>query len=121
VPLWVDGDRITVHGAFQSGRGANLGVLNIALEDGFEGDTVEVTVDGKRVFRSDAVTTRTQISLAGSFAVDVPDRPVSVDIDVPTRGVARTIEVDATKQPNLALSLRSGAIEDSYPEILGHA
>ena len=94
--------------------------LNLALQDGFDGDEVAIRVDGAEVYR-DRVTTRTQISHAADMQLEVPDRPFSLEVDVPTRGVHETFRVDPQTQSNVAISLLDGRLEAAFPERLGFA
>ena len=96
-------------------------LLQIALEDGFDNDTVSIRIDGDEVFRKTAVTTRTQISLADSFEAEVGEGPVQLEVEVPSRGVRETITVDPRDRPFVAISLREGRITARFPEQLGHA
>ena len=41
--------------------------LHIALQEGFAGDPVSISVDGREIYRKDGVRTRTQIGLADSI------------------------------------------------------
>ena len=59
-----------------------MGNLHVALQDGFDNDTIEVRVNGQTVYERDGVTTMTQISLADAFDVDI-DGPV--DLRSPSR------------------------------------
>ena len=93
--------------------------LAIALTDGFDGDAVVVTVNGVEAFRGDRVTTLTQIGLADSFEVDVPDGPSVVEVDVESRGARARFDVDPVTQPNVAVSLRGDRLDAAYPEVLG--
>jgi hypothetical protein len=94
--------------------------LHIALEDGFDGDTVTLFVDDEEVFRKQGVTTRTQISLADSLALDVPEGPVRLRVEVPSQGVEASLEIDPTVHAFVGLSLRDGGIQTRFPEQLGH-
>lgn len=94
--------------------------LNVALQDGFEDDEVAILVDGAEVYR-DRVTTRTQISHAADMQLEAPDRPFTLEVDVPTQGVRGTFPVDPETQPNIAISLLDGRLVAGYPERLGFA
>lgn len=96
-------------------------LINVALQDGFDGDTVEIRVDGVTGYHGEDVTTRTQISHAADTQLDVPDGPFTLEVDVPTRGVHETLELDPATQPNVALSLLDGQLVAAYPERLGFA
>jgi hypothetical protein len=94
-------------------------LINVALQDGFDGDTVLIRVDGAEAYRREQVTTRTQISHAADMQLDVPDRPFMLEVDVPTRGVHEAFRLDPHAHPNVALSLLGGKLVAAYPERLG--
>jgi hypothetical protein len=96
-------------------------VINVALQDGFDADTVLIRVDGAEVYRGEELTTRTQISHAADTQLEVPDRPFTLEVDVPTRGVYEELQLNPHAQPNVALSLRDGQLVAAYPERLGFA
>lgn len=96
-------------------------LINVALQDGFEGDDVLIRVDGDEAFRGEDVTTRTQISHAADAQLEVPDGPFTLEVDVPTQEVRETFQLDPRSQPNVAISLRDGQLVAAYPEQLGFA
>jgi hypothetical protein len=96
-------------------------LINVALQDGFDGDTVVIRVDGAEAYHGERVTTRTQISHAADTQLNVPDGPFTLEVDVPTRGVRETLTLDPQAQPNVALSLLDGQLVAAYPERLGFA
>lgn len=96
-------------------------LINVALQDGFDRDTVVIRVDGAEAYRGEQVTTRTQISHADDMQLDVPDQPFMLEVEVPDQGIHERLEVDPRAQPNVALSLREGQIIAGYPERLGLA
>jgi hypothetical protein len=94
-------------------------LINVALQDGFDRDRVLIRVNGTEAFRGEEVTTRTQISRAAEMELDVPDDPFTLEVDVPTRGVRQTFQLDPHARPNVAVSLRNGRLVAGYPERLG--
>jgi hypothetical protein len=96
-------------------------LINVALKDGFDGDTVVLRVDGVTAYSGEGVTTRTQISHAADTQLEVPDGPFTLEVEVPTRGVREDLPLDPHTQPNVALSLLDGRIVPAYPEHLGAA
>ena len=96
-------------------------LINVALQDGFDGDTVVLRVDGATVYSGEQITTRTQISHAADMQLEVPDAPFTLEVEVPTRGVKETLELDPHTQPNVGLSLLDGRIVPGFPEHLGRA
>lgn len=114
---------VAIRTIFELGPAAALRamLINVALQDGFDGDTVALRVDGSEVYRSDRVTTRTQISHADDMQLDVPDGPFALEVDVPTQALRETIRLDPHTQPNVGLSLLDGRLVATYPEHLGFA
>ena len=94
-------------------------LIHLALQDGFEGDDVVLRVDGTEAYRGEDVTTRTQISHAADMQLEVPDHPFSLEVDVPTRGVRETVQIDPRAHPNVTLSLRDRRIVAGFPERIG--
>jgi hypothetical protein len=94
-------------------------LINVALQDGFDGDTVVIRVDGVEAYRRDGLTTRTQISYADDTQLDVPDGPFELEVVVPTRGVEKRFRLDPHTHPNVSLSLLDGRLVERYPERLG--
>jgi hypothetical protein len=95
--------------------------INVALQDGFDRDTVVLRVDGDEAYRGEQVTTRTQISHADDMQLEVPERPFTLEVEVPEKGVRESLQLDPRAQPNVALSLIDGQLVAGYPERLGFA
>ena len=81
--------------------------LNIDLQEGFEGDRVEIQVDGRTVSR-DSVKTRYQIGLADSIRISAGADAKLVTVTLPDRGLSGTFEL--TGAPYLAVSIKDGAV-----------
>ncbi|MFE0186774.1 hypothetical protein [Streptomyces sp. NPDC059008] len=81
-----------------------MNVLKIALEEGFSGQHVVVSVDGTVVLDETDVRTRLQIGLARSVEVQVPDGGHSVEVRVEGEPPLRT-EVDAPVTQSVRISL----------------
>jgi hypothetical protein len=96
-------------------------LIQVALEDGFDDDTVVLRVGGDEAYRGEGVTTRTQISRAADTEVDVPDFGAVLEVEVPTRGLREAIELRPPLPPVVALSLRDDAVLVAYPEHGGAA
>lgn len=95
--------------------------IHLALQDGFDDDEVVLRVEGAEAYRGEGVTTRTQISHAADMQLDVPDRLFGLEVDVPTRGMRETVQIDPRTQPNVTVSLRDGRLVLGYPEQIGFA
>jgi hypothetical protein len=88
--------------------GAAVPQLVIDLQDGFSGDEVIVRVNGQEVERRSDVRTKRNLGLAQTIAIQVPDGPVTVQVDVPTKGVNGHTEV---RHPQLGVSLAGKEIQ----------
>lgn len=82
-----------------------MAVLSVALEEGFEGDTVVVEVNGRRVFERDGVRTRMQVGLAESLELEVDERAAVVEVQVPSRGARGRIERPLAERLYVGVSL----------------
>lgn len=90
--------------------------ITIDLRDGFVRDAVIIRVDGREVYRDDAVSTRMQIGLAKSLTVQAAG-PVAVEIEMPRRALSASIAVDATAPRHLGISIdRDGRIRQEISD-----
>ena len=85
--------------------------LRIALQDGFEGDTVVVTVNGKEVFKQEDIKTKRQIGKAASFEVKVEEGSANVQVSLPLKNLSETIVCKVSGEAYLGVSLVEGKIE----------
>jgi hypothetical protein len=86
-------------------------LLHVDLQDGFSDEPVLVTVNGHEQFRKDHVRTRTQIGLADSFELTLPDGPVQ--IEVIARGATHRITAPLSTDLYVGVSItRDGQIVD---------
>ena len=90
--------------------------IEVAFSDGFAGDTAVIRVDGAEAWRGDDLTTRTQISHAGSAEVEAADG-ARIEVEVPTQGLAAELE----PRPYVVVAVADGGLQVSYPEQLGFA
>ena len=51
--------------------------------------------------------------------LEVPDRPFVLGVDVTTREVRETFDIDPHAQPNVSVSLRDGRLVAGFPEQIG--
>jgi antitoxin (DNA-binding transcriptional repressor) of toxin-antitoxin stability system len=85
-------------------------VLTIEFQEGFEGDEVVCTVDGREVARLPAVRTNLAISRADSVTVEVPDGPATVGIALPARGLRTDVQVDPREHRYVLVDLEGGRL-----------
>jgi hypothetical protein len=88
-----------------------VATLRIELQDGFEDDEVICTVGGREVARRPAVRTDLRISRADAIELEVPDAPLTVGVQVPTRGLAAELDLDPREHPYLLVRIVAGRLE----------
>lgn len=85
--------------------------IRIALQDGFEGDTVVIKVNGKEVFNQESVKTKRQIGKAAAFEFEVDEGPTSVEVSLPLRNLSETIALKVSGEVYLGISVIENRIE----------
>jgi uncharacterized protein YdeI (BOF family) len=66
--------------------------LHIDFQEGFLDDTVVVRVNGEQYFKQN-IRTRLQTGYAGSLDIDVQERRVDVEVNLPTKEMSKSIPV----------------------------
>ncbi len=80
--------------------------LHVALQEGFAHDEIAVSLDGAQVYRADDISTRQQIGLAASFAVNANAGSHSIEVRLPRRNdISRTQAVSVNSDTWLGVSL----------------
>jgi hypothetical protein len=84
-------------------------LLHVALQEGFSGEPVAVSVNDREHFRKDDVRTRTQIGRADAFELTLPAGEAR--IDVTARGTTEHLVVALAADRHVGISLTpDGAI-----------
>ena len=78
--------------------------IHIALQEGFAGNSVTISIDGREVYRKDHVRTRTQIGLADSVQVAHDPGPAKFDIRTDKKSAAFTETVAGDVHIGISLS-----------------
>lgn len=79
-------------------------LLHVALQEGFENDTVAVLLDGDEIYRKSNVSTRLQIGRADAVEIEAPAGQANVDVKVPSRNCSQSIQVDLSQATYLGIS-----------------
>jgi hypothetical protein len=90
--------------------------LVIELRDGFMDDAVLIQVNGVERYNEKGVQTDFSVTRADSFQVQVSEGPVTVDVDVPSRRLTKSIRYDISKDKFLGLSLGDTEIEHEFSD-----
>jgi uncharacterized protein YdeI (BOF family) len=69
-----------------------MSTLHVDFQEGFLEDTVVVRVKDEEYFKQD-ITTRLQTGYAGSLDIDVRESTVDVEVDLPSKGISKSIPV----------------------------
>lgn len=95
-------------------------IVHVALEEGFEGDAVEVRI-GDQVVQRDDVRTRTVIGLAELVDVSVPQGRCLLQVSLPGRGFATELPVDVGTDARVRVNAGADGLTAVQVEQLGHA
>jgi len=85
--------------------------LQIDLRDGFDHDDVVLHVNNREAARRSDVTTDLSISHAASFDVTAPEGRCALRIEIPTRHVSSSVDLDPVDTPYVAIFVRKGRVE----------
>ena len=85
-------------------------VLSIALQDGFEKESIVVRVNGKEVYRNETVQTDYRISLADSFETPLPDSPIVVEVELPEQSITDSLQFESDTTIYVGISWLDGKL-----------
>jgi len=85
-------------------------LLHVALQEGFESVLVEVRINGEEVYRREKVLTDIRIGLADAFEIPMPERPVMVQVTMPSVGAMDSLRVDLDGNVYLGVSYLKGTL-----------
>lgn len=69
-------------------------LIHIAVQEGFQNDTLVVHLNGAEVYSRSGLKTRMQIGLADSFDLEAAPGPAELRVEVPTRNGGETISLE---------------------------
>ena len=87
-----------------------MATIRIALQDGFEDETVVISVNGKEVFNQKNVKTKRQIGKAASFDVEVEAGSSTVEISLPSKSLSESITLKVSGKAYLGVSVVNNRI-----------
>jgi len=88
-----------------------MATIRIALQDGFEDETVVIAVNGKEVFNQKNVKTKRQIGKAAGFELKLEPGSADVEVSLPLRKLSDRFAVKVSADVYLGISLVEGRIE----------
>jgi hypothetical protein len=84
--------------------------LYIDFQDGFVGDTIEITLDNQPVARYENVRTDLRINLAQRFETELPPGEHTVQIQIPQRAPVVGFPLNLERDTYVGVSLQDEAI-----------
>lgn len=86
-------------------------LVHFAFQDGFKNDDVIVRVDGQEILRESRLKGQDPtIPLAAQRDVQVDAKAATLNVEVPTRGLARSFDLDFAKSPYVGIAIVGGDI-----------
>ena len=79
--------------------------LGLHLQEGFTGEEIVVKINGEERLRRKGVRTRRVLGLAEHVELDVAGGPLSIEVSVPARGLKKCIELEASDEVYVGISL----------------
>lgn len=83
--------------------------LLIILQDGFDADDVEVTVNHKETHHERDVSTRTMLGMAAEISVELPAKGSTVGIEVTSRSLSGSMKLHG-RAKSLLVSIEDGEL-----------
>lgn len=85
--------------------------LHVDFQEGFTQDKIILRVNGQERWQKQDVTTNRLLGLASSAEIDVPDGSVTIEIQIPTKNLSKTISIEVSGSGFLGVSIEHGRIE----------
>ena len=94
--------------------------LRLYLTEGFAGDRVVVSVNGKVVFDRPGITTKKVYGLAEELQpVQIPGDGAKVEVSLPERNLATTFDVNLSKGSHVPVAVENGRLLHSVQKQIG--
>lgn len=87
-----------------------MATIRIVLQDGFEDETVVISVNGKEVFNQKNVKTKRQIGKAAACELNLAAGPADVEVSLPLKKLSERIALKVSDDVYLGISLADGRI-----------
>ncbi len=87
--------------------------LGIDLQDGFVGDEVIITINGKEKFRSEAITTKLLLGFAETLKYQLRQGNTTITLNLPKKRLEKTIQLNLSEDTYVGISITQAGIEYS--------
>ena len=88
-----------------------MAVLEIHLQEGFDGDEVVVLLDGREVFSGESVTSNALLGLAETITLETDTEGHEVTVELPRHGLSGHASVPASERCYVGASRSAGQLE----------
>lgn len=94
--------------------------LLVILQDGFDGDDVTITVNGKEAHHEPGASTKMLLGMAAEISVELPAKGATVGVEIPSREMSAAITLHGRPKSLLAsvegdeLVLREGTGREAF-------
>lgn len=94
--------------------------LLVILQEGFDGDDVTITVNGKEAHREPGASTKLLLGMAAEIAVELPAKGATVGVEIPAKDISAELTVHGKPKSVLAsvqdgeLVLREGTGREAF-------
>jgi hypothetical protein len=90
--------------------------LAVHLQDGFNEDTVVLTLNGEEVFRKEQITYSPLLGYADvSFEQQVNPGPIELQVQLPERGWSGSIDLEPSSDTYIGVFIANGEIQFTPP------
>lgn len=79
--------------------------LKINLQEGFKGDEVSISINGKQLYHKANVKTRTQIGLADTIETQIDEEQLSLEVQLLNRQIRQVINIQVTDTSHVGISV----------------
>lgn len=88
-----------------------MATVHVALQEGFDNDTVIIRINGQDVFHKSGVKTRLQIGYADSVEVPVQEDRANIEVRLPQKQLVKTTALAVAAKIYVGVSIRGGEID----------
>jgi len=85
-------------------------IVHVALQEGFEHDTVVVRIAGREVYRGTDVTSQLPVGFADAVEVESASEALTVTVEVPNRNLSQSYGVEGDVPVYLGVYLEEGKL-----------
>ncbi len=86
-------------------------MLNIDLQEGFDSDVVQISINGAVQYTNESVSTDSRIGFADSMTLPFPDGPVTIEVTCASKNLHGSTIIDHSDTVYVAVSIVEESVE----------